>query len=56
MFVRGDMLLHRGKAHRVVRRELGDALAPAEGTEDDVAPRRVGECGKDDVGIERGNH
>ena len=45
----GDVLLHRGEAHRVVVRQLGDALAPVEGTKDDVAARGVGEGPEDAV-------
>ena len=48
----GDVLLHGREAHGVVGRQLRDALAPVEGSEDDVAAGGVREGGEDLIGVE----
>ncbi len=44
----GHVLLDGGEAHRVVDRQRGDRVVPAQAASHDVAPRRVGE-GVEDV-------
>ena len=47
----GHVLLDGGKAHRVVRGDLRDALLPRYRSADDVASRRVSEGGEDAVEV-----
>ena len=46
----GDVLLHRGEAHRVPLGEPRDGVVAPHRAHDDVAPGGVGECVEEPVG------
>jgi hypothetical protein len=52
----GDVLLHRGEAHRVVRGQLGHTLLPFDRPADDVPAGWVTQCAKDEVVVEGDLH